>query len=63
MESVYRKLGRALLALSLLCLPGLVTAQGTTTRDAQTHFFDTNTGDLKAEVGDARAAGKKRRCC
>ncbi len=29
------------------------------TRDAMTHFFDANTGDLKAELADARAAGKK----
>ncbi|MDP1536947.1 MAG: thioredoxin fold domain-containing protein [Burkholderiales bacterium] len=34
-------------------------AQGTATRDAMTHFFDANTGDLKAELADARAAGKK----
>lgn len=29
------------------------------TRDAMTHFFDANTGDLKAELADAKAAGKK----
>jgi len=34
-------------------------AADTGTRDAMTHFFDANTGDLKAELADARAAGKK----
>lgn len=29
------------------------------TRDATTYFFDANTGDLKAELADAKAAGKK----
>lgn len=32
---------------------------GVQLRDAQTHFFDANTGDLKAELADAKAAGKK----
>jgi len=29
------------------------------TRDPEDHFFTINTGDLKAEAADARAAGKK----
>jgi thioredoxin-related protein len=29
------------------------------TRDPEDHFFSLNTGDLKAEAADARAAGKK----
>ena len=69
MKSIHRLLGQALLALSLLCPPGFTIAQGavvqnafaqnSTTRDAETHFFDANTGDLKAELGEAKAAGKK----
>jgi len=43
-------------ALSL-CFTAVV--HGAETRDAMTHFFDANTGDLKAELADARAAGKK----
>lgn len=34
-------------------------ASAASTRDAMTHFFEANTGDLKAELADARAAGKK----
>ncbi len=34
-------------------------ASAASTRDAMTHFFDANTGDLQAELADARAAGKK----
>lgn len=34
-------------------------AQGVSTREASTHFFEANTGDLKAELADARSAGKK----
>jgi hypothetical protein len=53
MNSLCRNLGRALLAIALLCPPGFAIAQGavaqnSTTRDADTHFFDANTGDLKA---------------
>lgn len=64
MNSFCRNLGQALLAIALLCLPGFAIAQGavaqnSTTRDADTHFFDANTGDLKAELGEAKAAGKK----
>jgi thioredoxin-related protein len=64
MKSFCRNLGRALLAITLLCLPGFAIAQGavaqnSTTRDADTHFFDANTGDLKAELGEAKVAGKK----
>ena len=59
MQSVYRNLGPVLLTLSLLCPPGFAIAQGTATRDADTHFFDANTGDLKAELGEAKAAGPK----
>ena len=59
METVYRNLGRVLLALLLLSPPVIVAAQGSATRDAQSYFFDANTGDLKAELADARTAGKK----
>jgi thioredoxin-related protein len=58
-KSVRRGLGRALLAISLLCLPGFASAQGSAIRDADIHFFEANTGDLKAELGEAKAAGKK----
>lgn len=34
-------------------------ASAASTRDAMTHFFEINTGDLKAELADAKAAGKK----
>lgn len=59
MITIYRGLGRVVLALLLLAPPGWVAGQGTATRDAQSYFFDANTGDLKAELGDARTAGKK----
>lgn len=55
----YRLLLHPLLALLLLAHLGLAAAQGVATRDAMTHFFDTNTGDLKAELADAKAANKK----
>lgn len=42
-------------ALLALALP----VSSADTRDAMTHFFDANTGDLKAELADVRAAGKK----
>ena len=34
-------------------------ATAAATQDAMTHFFEANTGDLRAELADARAAGKK----
>lgn len=43
-----------LLALGLVALPA--AAQ---TRDPEHYFFSLNTGDLKTEAADARAAGKK----
>ncbi len=47
---------RLLLAAAFaLVLP----ASAASTRDAMTHFFDANTGDLKAELADAKASGKK----
>lgn len=52
-----RTLGYSLL-LVLVCTAPLA-AQQVATRDAMTHFFDANTGDLQAELADARAAGKK----
>lgn len=36
-----------------------VPAFAAETRDAMTYFFDANTGDLKGELADAKAAGKK----
>ena len=44
-----------LAALLSLALPAFAAE----TRDAMTHFFDANTGDLKGELADAKAAGKK----
>lgn len=48
-----------LLSLLLPLCSGMALAQGVTTRDAMTHFFDANMGDLRAELADARSAGKK----
>lgn len=59
MKNLRRNLGQALLAVLLLGPAGFVAAQNTATRDAQIHFFVANTGDLKAELDEARAAGKK----
>lgn len=59
MATFYRHLIQALLAALLLGLTGLAAAQGISTRNADTHFFDANTGDLKAELGEAKASGKK----
>lgn len=50
---------RRSLCLLLLLPVGIAGAQDVATRDAMTHFFDANTGDLKAELADARAANKK----
>jgi thioredoxin-related protein len=46
----------------LLIITGLLTVIpvfSADTRDADQHFFIPNTGDLKAETGDARGSGKK----
>jgi len=45
----------------LLAFSGNVPAAApdTATRDAMTHFFDANTGDLKAELADVKTSGKK----
>ncbi len=59
MSPARRHLICAALAAWLLVPPGMTLAQGTGTRDAMTHFFDANTGDLKAELADARVANKK----
>lgn len=56
---MYQRLVKPLLAVLLLAHLGFAAAQGTPTRDAMTHFFDANTGDLKAELADAKAANKK----
>lgn len=50
---------RLFLGSLLLVLSSLAAGQSATTRDAATHFFDANTGDLQAELADAKAAGKK----
>jgi len=55
----YRRLLLTLLTLLWLAPSVEVAAQGMATRDAMTHFFDANTGDLRAELADAKAAGKK----
>jgi thioredoxin-related protein len=48
-----------LYGLLFLLGSGIAQAQNTPTRDAMTHFFDANTGDLRGELADAKAAGKK----
>lgn len=59
-SSPHRNLSRALLALLLLGPAGFIGAQsGVATRDADSYFFEANTGDLKAELAEAKAAGKK----
>lgn len=59
MSPIRRRLIHAALTALLLASPGIALAQGTATRDAMTHFFDANTGDLKAELADAKTANKK----
>lgn len=59
MSTSRRSLIHAALAALLLLPAGLALAQSTATRDAMTHFFEANTGDLKAELADARAASKQ----
>lgn len=50
----------ALSRLLVTALLGLaVPAFAAETRDAMTHFFEANTGDLREELADAKAAGKK----
>lgn len=49
---------RGWLLLALLLTTAL-PASAAATRDAMTHFFEANTGDLRAELADTRAAGKK----
>lgn len=48
-----------LYGLLFLLGSGIAQAQNASTRDAMTHFFDPNTGDLRGELADAKAAGKK----
>jgi thioredoxin-related protein len=43
----------------ILALGTAAPAASAQTRDPEDHFFSLNTGDLKAEAADARAAGKK----
>ena len=45
-----------LIALTLALLIPVASAQ---TRDPEDHFFSLNGGDLKAEIADAKKAGKK----
>lgn len=45
------------LGLALVLTAG--TALGAETRDPEDHFFNLNSGDLKAEAADAKSAGKK----
>ena len=47
------------LVLLLAALSLAVPASAATTRDPDQHFFNLNTGDLRAESGDARKSGKK----
>ena len=51
---------RLLVAMLLACaLFASADASAAETRDADQHFFNLNTGDLRAEAKDAKAAGKK----
>lgn len=54
-----KTLARLLSIIVFMLASVAASAQGVATRDAMTHFFDANTGDLKAELVDAKAAGKK----
>jgi thioredoxin-related protein len=45
--------------LLALLLATTLPASAAATRDAMTHFFEANTGDMRAELADTRAAGKK----
>lgn len=45
--------------LSLVSLLVALSATAAETRDPEDHFFNLNTGDLKAELVDAKNAGKK----
>ncbi len=54
-----KSLRKLLLTLLLALGSSMVSAQGVVTRDAMTHFFDANMGDLRAELTDAKTAGKK----
>lgn len=47
----------AALGLALFLAAG--TALSAETRDPEDHFFNLNSGDLKAEAADAKSAGKK----
>jgi len=53
----YKSVLFRLLAVVMLALtwPGFAAE----TRDAMVHFFDANTGDLREELADVKAAGKK----
>jgi thioredoxin-related protein len=50
---------RRLVVLAALLLPALAGAQGAPPRDPMQHFFTPSLGDLKAELDDARGAGKR----
>lgn len=54
-----RYLAHALLALLLPGMAGFAAAAEPATRDPLIHFFVANTGDLKAELAEAKADGKK----
>lgn len=45
--------------LTALVLAAAPAAAATGTRDPEEYFFDLNMGDLKAELADAKSAGKK----
>lgn len=49
---------RRLVVLALLLVPALAAAQGAA-RDPMQHFFTPTLGDLKAELVDAKQAGKQ----
>lgn len=48
-----------ILFFAFLALGIVAPAAAAETRDPEDHFFNLNTGDLKAEAADARGAGKK----
>lgn len=50
---------RRLLLSLLLAAPVMAAGQNVATRDPLQHFFDANFGDLRAELAEAKKAGKK----
>jgi thioredoxin-related protein len=58
-ENYYMRLFLNIFLSLSLCIAIPAGAAQAQTRDADDHFFSLNTGDFKAELADARKAGKK----